>query len=490
MQNPSEGTSRSVAEEASGSLGYLPGVGGLGPGFEGGGTVEPAVPVLGTHPAGVPENASVSLRKALIYSSGNFGSGLYWALNSFILPLLFLSLHIEPVLNNLLSSTRSVEGTIVQPIVGAWSDRTWKGWLGRRRYFIVLFAPLSAFFVALTPFAAQAGGFGHFIGLNENTTASVLVVATVILFTFTFNVMYDPYNALLADITPERQRGRVNGIFQATSGLGQVVILITTLILILVFGTGHVPLVPVCLVVTAVLLLSFLVTVVGIREPQRIPGAIRHERYTWREYWDGLRRDGQVMLYFANQFLLWFGISAVQFNLIYYSSIQLHLDAFGGIALAAILLITTAVSVGPLGLLSDRIGLKAVYVLGVVLMSSAGIAGTFITDHILIGIILAVAGIGNGAQTASSYPLLTRLVFPEEMGLYTGLSSSISSVAGPAAAIISGLVVGTLESPHFERLWPFVAGLFVLSLLPLAVLRIDKSRLARARAEQAAARAA
>ncbi len=191
------------------------------------------------------------------------------------------------------------------------------------------------------------------------------------------------------------------------------------------------------------------------------------------------------MLFFANQFLLWFGISAVQFNLIYYSSIELHLPPFGGIALAAILLITTAGSVWPLGLLSDRIGLKAVFLIGVILMSAGAIAGTFIVAPIIIGVILAVAGVGNGAQTASSYPLLTRLVFPEEMGLYTGLSSAITSIAVPQPSS-RALVVGTLEQPHFERLWPFVAGLFLASLIPLAFLQIGQSRLAKARAAAAA----
>ncbi len=235
--------------------------------------MDATVPLPGTHPSGAPYTTRVGLGKALVYSSGNFGSGLFWALNSFILPYLFLSLGVEPVFNNLLSSTKSVEGAIIQPLVGARSDRTWKGWLGRRRYFIVLFVPLSAAFVALTPLAAQAGHLGAALGLSAHTTALALVVAAVVLFTLTFNVMYDPYNALLADITPELQRGRVNGVFQATSGFGQVVMLIVTLILVLSFGTDHIPFLLVCLIVAGALLLFYAVTVLGIREPREIPGA-------------------------------------------------------------------------------------------------------------------------------------------------------------------------------------------------------------------------
>ena len=92
MDETSEGTSRPLAYEITGSLGHLPSASGLGPGFEGGGTVEATVPLPGEHPAGVPDSERVGLGKALVYSSGNFGSGLYWALNSFILSSAFLEI--------------------------------------------------------------------------------------------------------------------------------------------------------------------------------------------------------------------------------------------------------------------------------------------------------------------------------------------------------------------------------------------------------------
>lgn len=487
MSYDPEHARRPLDEELTGSLGRLPSTAGLGPGFEGGGTVVPTVPPPGEHPAGVPDTEKVSLRKAFTYSSGNFGAGVYYALNSFILSIFLLRLGVQPVINNLLSSTRSVEGAVVQPLVGAWSDRTWKQRLGRRRYFIVLFVPISALFIILTPFAPQLSGIGSVIGFKPDRAAIILVAATIFLFTFTFNIMYDPYNALLADITPERQRGRVNGIFQAVSASGQVVILIAAVILSL---SGPLPIAPICIAVAAGLLIFFIPTVLGIREPRELPGAITHRRYTWRDYAKALRGDRQVQLYFANQFLLWFGISTIQFNLIYYAKVELRFSDSGALILSFILLLTSALPVWPLGILSDRVGLKRVYLVGIILMSSAAIAGSLTIEPLLLYIILAVAGVGNAAQTASSYPLLTRLVFPEQMGLYTGLSSSVTSIAGPLGAIMSGLLVGTLDSPHFERLFPLVAAIFVASLIPLAFLRIDRSQLAQARAAAAAGQAA
>ena len=430
--------------------------------------------------------ANLSLRTSLLYSSGNFGSGFYWGLNSFILPNLFFSLGIQPWLSNLLSGTRSIEGTIVQPVVGAWSDRTWRGRLGRRRYFIVLFLPASALFVALTPFAPRLIPSGRLFGLAPQQTAILAVCVTVIAFTLLFNVMYDPYNALLADITPERQRGHVNGLFQGISAAGQVVVLGITLAL--VFTRGSIPdaaVAPICVVTAVMMLVAFVPTVLGIREPAELPHLEKRPAYTATDYWRGLRADRQVQLYFANQFLLWFGISTVQFNLIYYARLQLHLNDMRLFVLPIVLLLTSALPVWPLGILSDRIGLKRIYVFGVACMSAGCVAGSFIRDFAPILIVLAIAGVGNAAQSASSYPLLTRLVFPDQMGLYTGLNTAISSVAGPLGAVLSGLLVGTLQEPHFERLFPFVALMFLASLIPLALIRIDRSLVAQARPAQA-----
>ncbi|MGZ3639944.1 MAG: hypothetical protein ACXVCX_19100, partial [Ktedonobacterales bacterium] len=101
-----------MANETSGldSVGEMPGVGGLGMGFEGGGAARPAVPPAGDRPAGAPTSEESSLITSLLYSSGNLGSGVFWALNNFILPIFLGALHMPVILIGLLSGTRSFEG--------------------------------------------------------------------------------------------------------------------------------------------------------------------------------------------------------------------------------------------------------------------------------------------------------------------------------------------------------------------------------------------
>ncbi|HEX9037139.1 MAG TPA: MFS transporter [Ktedonobacterales bacterium] len=448
--------------------GSLPGVGGLGPGFEGGGAAEPALPPSHS-PVDIPR---LPFRGAALYSSGNFGSGVFYGFNNFILTIFLHALHVPLPLNDLLGSTRSFEGAVLQPLVGAWSDRTWRERLGgRRRPFIYWFTPICAFFLIATPFLAQLTTLGRPFGWSSNLTAIILASAAIFLFTLTFNVMYDPYQALLADITPDKQRGAVNGLFQAFGALGQV----TVLVLAIVLSTanhGDLPATPLFLFTGIALMVCFLPTVLGVREPRALPGGRDAHRFGPRDYWRGLREDPQVALYFANQFFLWFGINAITPNLTYYAQDHLHFDDTQALVLSFILLLTSALFVWPFGLLGDRIGLKRTFLLGVALMAAAAIAAVFIRDVIPLYIALAVAGTGNAAQTAASYPLLTRVTLPDRMGLYTGLSSTVTSIAAPAGALLSGTLIQSFGYPVF---FPFVALMFLVSILPLAALRTERS---------------
>src|SRR6185503_670422 len=78
---------------------------------------------------------AISLRTMLIYSAGSIGSGAFFAFNNFILPLALKGLGAPDLVLGLLSNTRSIEGVVIQPTIGALSDRVCHS-LGRRRSFI------------------------------------------------------------------------------------------------------------------------------------------------------------------------------------------------------------------------------------------------------------------------------------------------------------------------------------------------------------------
>src|SRR5262249_22127837 len=132
------------------------------------------------------------------YSLANLGCGAFFSFNNAVLPLFLKRYTDNNILLGLMGSTHSVEGAVIQPIVGTWSDRL-RAPMGRRRPFLLIFIPLTALFLWLTPLM---GGLPPSIRLP-------VIVAGIFLFTVFFNIAFDPYQAMMPDITPEAQRGRV-----------------------------------------------------------------------------------------------------------------------------------------------------------------------------------------------------------------------------------------------------------------------------------------
>ncbi|MBK3516935.1 MFS transporter [Carboxylicivirga marina] len=91
-----------------------------------------------------------------------------------------------------------IMGLIVQPVVGAASDKTWTR-IGRRSPYILggaIVSMIAMFFMPNAPLIMKAGGAGVlFFG-----------VAMLALMDGSFNVTFQPFRALVADMTPEEQR--------------------------------------------------------------------------------------------------------------------------------------------------------------------------------------------------------------------------------------------------------------------------------------------
>jgi Na+/melibiose symporter-like transporter len=439
MENAWESADQPLPDELTLPPAAVAGEAGLDTAFANSGLVAPSTSVTIDEGSLTYEPEPISLGKALVYSSGNAGTGIFYAFNNYMQSFFLISLGAPPIVFALLNSQRSFEGAIIQPLVGAWSDRTWTRW-GRQRIFILRFVPPCIVFTVITPFLPQAARLAAPVGIDPKLLGLIFVSASIFLFSITFNISQDPYIALLADITPQRQRGVVNGIFQSTAFIAQVAILLVGVIL----GAPYTVLYP---LVGVSLLLFFIPTLLGVREPRRLPGASEHKHYTFRDYVHALGTDHEIQLYFAVQFLFWFGINAVVVFITPYAVNVVGLSERSAFIVPIILVVAVGVAAWPLGLLSSRLSLKGVFFL------------------------------------ATAYPMLSRLVFPEQMGLYTGLNTTVSSLAAPLSSLIAGALVTGLG---YGVLFMFVGIAFLLALVPLAFLRIERSVVARARAAAAA----
>src|SRR4051812_44510578 len=128
-------------------------------------------------------------RQLVCFLGVSVSYGVFAAFNNFTLTLWLSGFTTSYLLLGLLGNTRSFEGTLVAPVVGSWSDRTWLGRLGRRRPFILGGGLTSAVLLALTPFitAWQAPAPLSWLLLGQH--GLVPAVAAIFIFTLTFNAM-------------------------------------------------------------------------------------------------------------------------------------------------------------------------------------------------------------------------------------------------------------------------------------------------------------
>ena len=373
---------------------------------------------LSAEPAGLPLGKLAN--RTFWYSLANLGYGMFFALNNATLTLLLKNMGASGVLIGLMGSSHSLEGAVIQPFVGAASDRL-RTPFGRRRPFILAFTPLSALFLLLTPAASN-------LPIGIRLTA---VVTCIFLFTIFFNVAQDPYLSLMPDIIPPRQRGRVTAIWTFFGVTGQATLVLLNIPLILKFS-----------LVAIVMLVTTLLTCVGVREPLHPPQSVKLGCMAeLKAALAGLNTLRQARKSLTALFFLGMGVGAVlPFLTVFVSKITGCSD-HDAERMFLVLMISTAVSVLPFGWLCDRIGPKSVLLIALILISLAAINGLWVQTLPQVAGVLVLAGMGNAAQSASAYPLLTRLVPADEVGFYTGLQSTALSIAAPVTAVVTGLLV-------------------------------------------------
>lgn len=412
------------------------------------------------------------------YSLANLGYGAFYAFNNFVLPLWLQSYTHSAVIKGLLGGSHSFEGVFIQPVVGSISDRL-AGPGGRRRPFMRLFILISAMLLVLAPAAVLLPPALRLGG----------VIGCIFLFTLTFNVAIDPYQALLADITTPEQRGRVTGTWYFVGALGQVLILILLAVLLLV-PKLHIPLGLGFPLVSGLMLATTLLTCARTAEP---PVALPQEARAghWADIGlalSGLKTLRQARLYMVMFFLYGAGIGAVTPNLTTFIKQVTQCGDSAALGLSAFLLVMTAAGSLAFGPLSDRLGFKRMLMLSLTLVAAAAANGLWITSLPQVAVVLGLAGLGIGAQNASAYPLLTRLVPVKEIGFYVGLQTAAASLAGPGAVLLAGWLIDHHSGPGqsgYRLIFVVCAACLALALAALAFLQEPRAASEIAAREQA-----
>ena len=407
--------------------------------------------VLARAPAGaggiVRAVRPLSFGESIVFGFANLGSSMVYQLFNFGAGLYLDHYPAVPVwLVGLLSQERSFFGAFVQPAVGAISDRT-RTRLGRRRPFFIVGVALTALSLL-------------FLGTFPPLVPMLLILAVNAFF---LNVAVDPYLALMADIVPMGQRGRIGAVLGVFTFVGAAV---TSIVGALLWDSSP-PLVFTLVVVG--LVLSWTVTTVGVKEPLAPPVSRVPIRIDAGAYVRDILGHRELTKYIGAAALYWLGTGGVipyitrfgvhELGMSEGEAFGLALPALGGSVIGAIVA----------GIAADRVGKKPILAAALAFMGVGAAVAAQVQTPLQAYVALAVLGLANGAITALVVPLLVDLVPPSRAAEMTGLGSGIWSLSQPIGALLAGAIVAAGDS---YRLAFVGAAAFVLfSFLTLLTVR-------------------
>lgn len=392
------------------------------------------------------------------------GISIFWlplsmlsdGVNTLVLPLQISRLagsNNQATILGLLTFVGLMAGTVIQPIIGAFSDRLYP-FLGRNRFIgIGLILTLASLFL----FAI----FQSILG----------VIASYLAIQISASMVQAGQQGLIPDLVDKDQRGLASGLkgFMDLAGAMVGFVLLGQLLgsnqLLLAVG-----------VIAATLIMLYAVAILLTPEDRPNPNAkVNAKTVPLREIFRlDLSRQTDFIRLLVSRFLFLLGIYAVGRFLFLFVAERLGLSGAqaaeeAGTLLAGLALITILAS--PLtGWLADQVGRIPVMVTGAILSAVSALMLVWAGNSNQILLFGGLMSVGSAAFSGGSWALLADLVPRENSARFFGLANF--SVAGSAAfAGLFGPVIDWVEPVFpgfgFSVLFILASLAFLASVLPL-----------------------
>ncbi len=390
------------------------------------------------------------LKTSVLYGAASCGSGMFNGFFNTALPLFLSRYDLPYLLVGLVAQERSFLGSLLEPVVGAVSDRT-RSRFGRRRPFFLIGAPLAAVFLLVVA--------------KEPPTWALVAILSLLPFMLAISLV--PYRSMMADIADPEQRGRLGGTMSVMEMAGQIVIM---LVLAAVWSADEML---VFWIISLALVLGFALTFFSAKEPPlaTIATPLPPRRISARAYCEQLLAFRQAGKYVASQFVFWLGVGGVSPFLTRYAVAELGLAEQTAFLLFLLLVAATALCAVPAGWLGDRFGKKRLLAYGLLLFASAALVGSLARTVEQLAVALIVVGIANGVVTALGFAFLTELLPRRRMGELTGLGNMTWSFAQPLGSACAGFIAD--QTGTLRTVFLLTSLLLFVSFLILTTVKTD-----------------
>lgn len=437
----------------------------------------------------------------LNFALGFFGLQFAWQMRIILSGPVTEGLGASPFIYGLIWLAGPFTGMVVQPLVGALSDKTVSP-LGRRRPYLLGGALLASLALLIFPNSGGiADGLASLTGLHLPAVTGLLIAAIMIwVIDACVNVAQGPYRALIPDVVPEEQYSIANSYISLAIGLGSVVAAGTAPFLKWAFG--YQMSIPAQFVMAALAFtLGMIWTCITIKESKREHENKQEAAQNNVSFWQSLKEffalSPEVSKICTMQFFTWIGTMCMMIFFTQYavhtiycvpdlttvseSTKDLYAQAtltgtnFSSICFAIFNLICFIVAI-PIGFLSAKFSNKKVHIISIITMILAYLGMFFAKDPKAVAALMGLSGIGWASICALPFAMLSQFIKKGTEGSVMGIFNIF--IAGPqvfvctlVAWIISKCSF-TMGSDYINYHWEYA---FIIGAVCLAIAAVIAS---------------
>ncbi len=404
-------------------------------------------------------------------SFGFFGVQIAYALQSANISRIFATLGADPHNLSYFWILPPLAGLIVQPIVGAASDKTWNR-LGRRIPYLFIGSIAAVIVMCLLP---NAGSFTHYINAMVFGGVSLMLLDTSI------NMAMQPFKMLVGDMVNEKQKGLAYSIQSFLCNAGSLVgylfpIIFTYIGISNVAEKGIVPdsVIYSFYIGSFILILCVIYTKIKVREMppaefEKFHGITEADKKEKTDFFTLLKNAPKVF----------WTVGVVQF---FCWAAFVYMWTYTNGAIADTVWNTTAVESAGYQEAGNWVGVlfavqaigsvcwavilpffksrKIAYSLSLLIGGIGFISTLFIHDKYLLFISYLLIGCAWAAMLAMPFTILTNSVSGRSMGAYLGLFNGTICIPQIIGALAGGALLGMVGGRQVSML--VLAGVFLI----------------------------
>lgn len=442
--------------------------------------------------------------KLISFAIGFFGLQFAWQMRIILSGPVTESLGASPFLFGLIWLAGPFTGMVVQPLIGALSDKTTSAF-GRRRPYLLGGALLSALALWALPNSEAITSFiSSSLHIKFPALAALAFAAVMIwILDACVNIAQGPYRALVPDVVPQEQHSIANSYISLAIGLGSVIAAATAPFLKWAFNYQ--------MSVNAQFIMAALAFTLGMIWTCMV---IKEKRYEPKENEKTEKFDFIKSLkeFFAlspevgkicwMQFFTWIGNMCM---MIYFTQYAIHTvygvpdlsgvneavkasfenavaagTNFSSICFAIFNLVCFLVAI-PIGILSVKFGNKKVHIISMISMALAFLGMAFTKDHTTVAVLMGLSGIGWASICALPFAMLSQYIKPGTEGSVMGIFNIF--IAGPqvfvctlVSWIINKCVFSVDAGVNYHWEYTFLIGAFCLVAASIIASRVKELR--------------